>query len=60
VKYVCQELKKEVGSLALRAEIKNFTYIVSGMSKDLSPEKVTDLVKMYNKFIDPVLRPKWL
>lgn len=27
--YVCQELKKEVGSLDLSAEIKNFTYEAS-------------------------------
>ena len=58
--YVCRELKKEVGNLDLRAEIKNFTYEAKGMSKDLSQEKVADLVKMYNKFIDPILRPEWL
>jgi hypothetical protein len=30
------------------------------MSPDLSKEKVADLVKMYDKFIDPILRPEWL
>ena len=41
-------------------EVKNFTYEAKGMSPDLSKKKIADLVKMYDKFIDPILRPKWL
>jgi len=60
--YVHKELlKKNVDAgLDLTGEVKNFTYEAKGMSPDLSKEKVADLVKMYNKFIDPILRPKWL
>jgi hypothetical protein len=54
-------LKKGVSSdLDLRKDIKNFTYEAKGMSKELSKEKIADLSKMYDKFIDPNLRPKWL
>ncbi len=54
-------LIKEVNAdLDLKKEVKNFTYEAKGMSRDLSKEKVADLVKMYDKFIDPNLRPKWL
>jgi len=61
-KYVHKELLKTNvdADLDLTGEVKNFTYETKGMSPDLSKEKVTDLVKMYNKFIDPTLRPKWL
>jgi hypothetical protein len=58
--YSYQELKKDDKHLDLRKEIKNFTYKARGMSKELSQEKLSDLVKMYDKFIDPALRPKWL
>jgi hypothetical protein len=54
-------LKKNVNiDLDLNEEIKNFTYEVKNMGSNLSQEKVNDLVKMYDKFIDPRLRPKWL
>jgi hypothetical protein len=54
-------LKKDVNAgLDLKKEVCDFTYESKKMSKDLSKEKVADLVKMYNKFIDPILRPKWL
>jgi len=44
----------------LKEESKNFTYEAKSMSPDLPKEKVSDLVKMYDKFIDPSLRPEWL
>ena len=60
--YVYKELLKKKGDACwdLKEETKNFTYEVKGMSPDLSQQKVNDLVKMYDKFIDPILRPKWL
>jgi CRISPR/Cas system CSM-associated protein Csm2 small subunit len=60
--YVHKELLKknvDVG-LDLTGEAKSFTYEAKGMSPGLSKEKVADLVKMYDRFIDPILRPKWL
>lgn len=58
--YIHKELlKKNVAAgFDLTAEAKNFTYEAKGMSPGLSKEKVADLVKMYDKFIDPLLRPK--
>jgi len=54
-------LKKDVDTdLDLMGEAKSFTYEAKGMSPGISKEKVADLAKMYDKFIDPVLRPKWL
>ncbi|MCP4648666.1 MAG: hypothetical protein GY853_01115, partial [PVC group bacterium] len=58
--YSCQELRKDVNRLDLRSEIENFTYKARGMNQGLSQEKLYDLAEMYDKFIDPVLRPKWL
>lgn len=58
--YRYQEIRKDVKNLNIRAEIKIFTYKARSMSKELSQEKLSDLVKMYDKFIDPVLRPEWL
>jgi hypothetical protein len=46
--------------LDLKEESKNFTYEAKGMSPALSQDKVSDLSKMYDKFIDPSLRPDWL
>jgi hypothetical protein len=46
--------------LNLRKESKNFTYEAKGMSPTLSEEKERDLIKIYDKFIDPILRPEWL
>ncbi len=60
--YALKDLKKEGvdKSLDLKLESGKFTYWVKGMSPDLSQEKVRDLVKMYDRFIDPDLRPEWL
>jgi hypothetical protein len=54
-------LKKNIDAGSdLTGEAKSFTYKAKGMSPALSKEKVADLVRMYDKFIDPILRPKWL
>lgn len=60
--YIDQDLLRKDADidLDLKEEAKNFTYAVKGMSPELSKEKVADLVKMYDKFIDPSLRPTWL
>jgi len=60
--YVHKNLVKENDNevLDLKKESKNFTYEAKDMSSDLSQEKINDLVKMYDKFIDPSLRPEWL
>lgn len=60
--YAHQELlKKNIGAdLDITKDVKRFTYEAKGMSPDLSKEKTNDLVKMFNKFIDPALRPEWL
>jgi hypothetical protein len=61
-KYVMKNLLK-VGidaGLDLKKKISKFTYSVKGLSPNLSEDKIADLVKMYDKFIEPVLRPKWL
>jgi len=60
--YVHKNLVKEndYEVLDLKKEAKNFTYEAKDMSSDLSQEKINDLVKMYDKFIDPSLRPEWL
>jgi hypothetical protein len=44
----------------LKVELKKFTYEAKGMSQALSEEKESDLIKMFDKFIDPSLRPEWL
>ncbi len=54
-------LKKDAdASQDLKKEVFEYTYESKEMRKELSVEKMEDLVKMYDKFIDPVLRPKWL
>jgi len=54
-------LKKGIDvGLDLKNEISKFTYDVRGLSPDLSENKIADLVKMYDKFINPTLRPKWI
>jgi len=60
--YIHKDLLKENVNevLDLRKESKKFTYEARGMSQDLSQDKVNDLVKMYDKFIDLSLRPEWL
>lgn len=60
--YEFKDLKKQrIGkTLDLKQECKNFTYRVKGLSPELSQEKMRDLAKMYDRFIDPELRPEWL
>lgn len=60
--YADKELmKRDVDTgLDLREKVKDFTYEAKAMSPNLSKEKEADLIKMYDKFIDPNLRPKWL
>ncbi len=60
--YVHKNLIKENVNdmLDLMGEAKKYTYKAKNMSPDLSQEKVHDLVKMYDKFIDPKLRHNWL
>jgi len=60
--YAHKELLKQNvdAGLDLTGEVKKFTYEAKGMSPDLSKKKMADLAKMYDKFIDPILRPKWL
>jgi hypothetical protein len=54
-------LKKNVDAdFDLTNEVSNYAYEPKEMSPELSQEKIRDLVKMYDKFIDPTLRPKWL
>lgn len=48
------------GGLNLRKESKKFTYKAKGMNPALSKEKEKDLIKIYDKFIDPIFRPEWL
>ncbi len=42
-----------------KKELFEYTYESKEMNKNLSEEKMEDLVKMCDKFIDPILRPKW-
>ncbi|MCP4401306.1 MAG: hypothetical protein GY801_28910 [bacterium] len=60
--YAMKNLLKEGidAGLDLKKDMSKFTYDVKGLSPNLSEDKITDLVKMYDKFIEPVLRPKWL
>jgi len=44
----------------LKRESEKYTYEAKGMSLDLSKEKERDLIKMFDKFTDPSLRPEWL
>ena len=54
-------LKNEARSdLDLRKKISEYTYDKRGLSFELSQDKINDLVKMYDKFVDPTLRPEWL
>lgn len=60
--YAFKDLQKQRidKPLDLKEQCGNFTYRAKGLSPDLSQEKVRDLVKMYDRFIDPDLRPEWL
>ena len=54
-------LRTDVGSdLDIRKELSEYTYKKKGLSPELSQDKIGDLLKMYDKFIDPLLRPEWL
>ncbi len=54
-------LRSDVNSkLDLKKEVLEYTYRKRGLSQELSQDKINDLVKMYDKFINPVFRPKWL
>jgi len=54
-------LKENINDiLDLLKESEKFTYEAKDMSPAISKEKEVDLIKMYDKFIDPNLRPEWL
>ncbi|MCP4337032.1 MAG: hypothetical protein GY679_04275 [Mycoplasma sp.] len=44
----------------LKKEVSNFAYDVKGLSSDLSENKISDPVKMYDRLTEPALRPKRL
>ena len=60
--YIQKNLLKDsvAEALELKEELKKFTYEPRGLSPALSKEKKNDLIKMFDKFIDPTLRPEWL
>ena len=60
--YIQKNLLKEnfAKDLDLKKESKKYTYKIKNINFELSQEKVNDLVKMYDKFLDPNLRPEWL
>ena len=54
-------LKNDANSgLDLMTKTSEYTYRKKGLSSKLSQDKVNDLVKMYDRFIDPSFRPDWL
>lgn len=59
--YVAQNLlKPNADASNLKDKLPLFTYEAKGMNSDLPQEKLEDLARMYDKFIDPILRPAWL
>lgn len=60
--YIQKNLLKDNENVVidLKEESKKYTYEIKGMSPAISKEKEKDLIKMYDKFIDPILRPEWL
>lgn len=59
--YVTQDLlKANVDAGNLMDKLPLFSYQAKGLKSDLTQEKLEDLAKMYDKFIDPSLRPAWL
>jgi len=56
-----QLLKSKIDAcMDLRKRLKEFSYCTKQMSTELLSEKMQDLCKMFNAYINPVLRPKWL
>ena len=54
-------LKNDANSgLDLMTKTSEYTYRKKGLSSKLSQDKINDLVKMYDRFIDPSFRPDWL
>ena len=59
-KYSKKQLLKNNASLNLRKRLEKFSYYEKSMSAQLSKEKIQDLCKMFDAYIDSELRPKWL
>ncbi len=47
-------------SVDLRKRLKEFSYYAKNMGTQLFKEKIQDLCKMFDAYIDPKLRPEWL
>ncbi len=61
-KYLNKQLLKSKVSASwdLRKRLKEFSYNVKSLNTQLSKEKIQDLCKMFDTYIDPKLRPEWL
>jgi hypothetical protein len=44
----------------LAEKIKKYSNEAKNCTNDLSQAKIADLIKMYDKFLDPIYRPEWL
>lgn len=51
---------KMAASVDLRKRLKEFSYYAKNMGTQLLKEKIQDLCKMFDAYIDPKLRPEWL
>lgn len=58
--YSKKQLLKNNASLNLRKRLEEFSYYEKNMSAQLPKEKIQDLCKMFNAYIDSELRPEWL
>lgn len=58
--YSKRQLLRSNASLNLRKRLEEFSYYEKGMSTHLSEEKMQDLCKMFDAYIDQELRPEWL